>query len=48
VAPAVAALVELSQDGRFALGVDGRFSILFADDSVDAQLSGFLTCEVKF
>jgi hypothetical protein len=48
LAPAVAALVKLKKDGRLAIGLDGRFSVLFADDSVDTQLSGFLVFDVKF
>jgi hypothetical protein len=48
LAPAVAVLVKLTKDGSVAVGVDGRFSVLLADDSVDTQLSGFLVLESKF
>ena len=31
-----------------AIGVDGRFTVLFAEENVDAQPSGFLVLESRF
>lgn len=48
LAPGIVGLAPVTEDGRFALGIDARWNMILIDGKINNHLSGFLAAESRF